>query len=517
MPLVMLDNSLEVGPIESGLLPAEDYQRQRGEYMLAREDYELNRLYYDGEQYETENDAARDTLGYARRGMRLPEHLRKHSYSSHIGEAIDTLADQLAEGVKYDGTHSERLNAWWTQAQMDQRIDDWLREALMTGDSYAIPEFDPVSEKMRVDLWEADSVWPVYRETDWRTLSHWYRFREVVIDGLPREEERIYMLVPAFVVDDEEAFLDEAFDGEIQVVQQVVEFVYVDREFMVGIPQPRGRFSLVHGVGDTRHRLRSSFGDSMITKKARGDADRYNALSQLGFRIARQNSFSTIAVVGDATSLGAGTRSDEIPKDIADVLRFPGGTEVKTVTLPTDPRMIQFKLQTIERNLYKEFGLTKMDIQDIGGLGTVSGYALEVMNRRDRATHQRVRNNAVGSIRRLAEAMLDVHAYAQAAVDGREWYDVDPDEAYGDRENIDVTVGSGDIVDAVGLRDDYNANLVSRRYVLRKKGLSNDEIEQVEQEMIDEQTMFGAPPPSSNGSPSRSLDGQQVGQLNRTT
>ena len=77
--------------------------------------------------------------------------------------------------------------------------------------------------------------------------------------------------------------------------------------------------------------------------------------------------------------------------------------------------------------------------------------------------------------------MLDEHALQTTQRNGKFWQ-VDPMEVYPDRDFI-VIVGSGDIVDAVGDRDDFLAGVVSRRYVLRRKGLDLVEIERVEAEI----------------------------------
>ena len=112
------------------------------------------------------------------------------------------------------------------------------------------------------------------------------------------------------------------------------------------------------------------------------------------------------------------------------------------------------------------------------------GYALEVLNRKDRATHQRVRKNAIGSIRALANKMLDAHAYAEAA-DGA-WWAVDPEEVYPTRDQMKIVVGSGDIVDATSDREDFGIGLVSRRHVLRRRGIPDKEITRIEGEVATE-------------------------------
>jgi hypothetical protein len=478
MTLQPLVPSLPLGTVDvtpTGIDPA-----RRDEDLALRDvtlqTYAAARIYYAGQQYDEENDTLWEALGYKGKGMRLPEHLRKHAYSSHIQEAIDVLADMLSEGVQFSGEYADELNEAWGQAEMDERNDDWFRDSLICGDVYAIPEFDPFLETMRVDVWEAESIWPVYDQNDWRRLDHYYRFRTFADEQGEHQEERVTVLQPfqTFAPSD---------SNPTGVVYQAVEYTFVDEELSESRPLMLPFLPLVHGRGDTRNRLRSRFGDSMITRKVRGSADRYNSLGQLGFRVARQNSFATLAVVGDAANLGAGRKEEGIAKDIADVLTFPGGTDLKAITLPTDPRMIDSQTRLLEKNLYKEFGLTKIDMEDMTGMGTVSGYALEVLNRKDRATHERVRKNAKAGIRALANMMLDIKAIREAQAQGTPWWEVDPDAIYPNRAGIQVVVGSGDIVDTTSDRDDYTAGVVSRKYVLRRKGMSDGQIDAVEAEI----------------------------------
>ena len=470
-----------IGDADQGVLgdPSgiSDQQRQqeRGDWESATEQYETYRRYYGGEQYDVENDDLATRAGFTAQHKRMPEHMRKHAYSSHISECVDFLADMLAKGVSFEGSNADEVNDWWTQADMNQRIDDWFRDALICGDVYGEPDWDPATEKVSLDIWEAESVWPVYDQRDWRRLDHWYRFQTLVdADGVETQEIRLSIL---------QTFFEEVSGA---IVQGVVEYRYLDDRYVdqrvLGLPF----FDLVHARGDTRQRLRSQFGDTMVSRKIQGSADRYNALGQLGFRVARQNSFATLGIVGDAALAGGALRDDMIPKDIADVLTFPGGTSLVPIELPTDPRMLQHQMSMLEKNIYKDFGLSKTDIEDIGGLGTVSGYALEVLNRKDRATNDRIRKNAIAGIRALANKMLDVVAVRQGTAEGRNWWEIDPVETFPNREGLEVSVGSGDVVDATGDRDDYTARIVSRRYVLRRKGLSTPDILRVETELAAE-------------------------------
>src|SRR4051794_27217122 len=94
---------------------------ENGERYAALAEYDLRRSYYDGSQYDFENTKVAHEAGYVDANLRLPEHLRKHAYSSHISDAIDTLADMLAEGVQFEGPYAEQLNQWWADAD----AEDW--------------------------------------------------------------------------------------------------------------------------------------------------------------------------------------------------------------------------------------------------------------------------------------------------------------------------------------------------------------------------------------------------------
>jgi len=459
-------------------LKEKQFLHEIAQWQEAKIEYASAAAYYEGSQYDGENDDFAAKTGYVQANKRLPEHLRKHAYSSHVQEAIDVLADMFSSGIKFDGPHSELLNAWFAEFDIESRTDDWFREALITGQSFANPVFDAVTDGVNADFWNASEIWPVYSDKDYRRLVRYYRFETLDTPDGERELTHVYVREPMYENDD---LVVRQIDDEMAIVNQVVRYTLDENNEIINrVPMQTSGFDLVHCKGDGRRRIRSMFGESMITRKVKGTADRFNALGQLGFRVARQNSFATIGVVGDQALLGAGSRDETIAKDIADVLRFPGGTSLHSITLPTDPRMIESQQRLLEKNLYREFGLTKIDLDDIGGLGTVSGYALEVLNRKDRATHQRVRKNAITAIKALANQMLDLHAVRMSE---GPWYEVDPKEVYDKRDEIKVVIGSGDIVDAVGDREDYAAKIVSRRWILSRKGLGKTEIDNIEKEI----------------------------------
>ena len=63
------------------------------------EEIRKRRLYFEGRQYEDENQSARDA--YCKNGTvtRLPEHLRLHAYSTQIQDCLEFIASMVAGGL----------------------------------------------------------------------------------------------------------------------------------------------------------------------------------------------------------------------------------------------------------------------------------------------------------------------------------------------------------------------------------------------------------------------------------
>lgn len=242
-------------------------------------------------------------------------------------------------------------------------------------------------------------------------------------------------------------------------------------------------------------------------------ADRYNAVEQTGFLIARYNSHSNVAVIGDAASLKL--ESDgRVSKDIADVLTFPGGTALEVLTLPTSPEMIEHQREVLSQALHSVFGVTRVEPSTMQGLGQVSGYALEILNQKSEATFGRVARNWRKDWYGLVDLVLDVTAWKRDAADVlvdeatgvvapydpeaeevdavpdgwdvlTRWWEVDPEMVFPDRK-IAIRLGSGYIVDDVKVRDDFVAQLISREEALRKRGYDNRQIKMVIEELDEE-------------------------------
>jgi hypothetical protein len=248
--------------------------------------------------------------------------------------------------------------------------------------------------------------------------------------------------------------------------------------------------------------LKGYRGDPLITRRALDNADRYNSNEQHAWLIGRYNSHGNIAVVGDQAFLKL-ELDPVVDKDVADVLRFPGGTSVFAITLPTDPQMIEHIKAVTADAIYASFGLVRVEPDTIQGLGAPSGYSLE--NRKSDGTFRRARRTVKRDVIAMTNQMLDVTAYRRGAVMTDEqliklyeenpeldipvgmlpeqpFWEIDPTEVFPER-NLDVRMGSGYIVDSVQIRDDFTAKLISHKEALRRLGLSNDDIDQILDEL----------------------------------
>jgi hypothetical protein len=175
----------------------------------------------------------------------------------------------------------------------------------------------------------------------------------------------------------------------------------------------------------------------------------------------------------------------------------------------------------------------------VQNIGAVSGYALEILNRKTEGTFRRVRRNWIKDVKTLCSLILDVTAYKRDATavlldpetlltvpfdvedvtfvipEGTipmvAFWDVDPTVVFPNRV-VEVTMGSGYIVDDVMLRDDYVAGLISRHQALARRGWSPEEIKANEDEIEQEK-----PPvpeglaPFPPGAPTKTKAGGTVG------
>jgi hypothetical protein len=482
---------------------------ENAEENVRRAQIAKRRTYTQAAQYDAENDDTLSALGKDPLSDRLPEHLRLHAYSTQIDEAIAFICDQLSEAFSVLGETEEvtqvLLDAMRASDQLtgtndddEPAIDDVLYDALVAGDVAVELRWDPVSATVFYEFWESEQI--RFDWSDRRTLKKVVR-EEVIwvfdpaVDGQKQVVERI-----EYTVEPNGVYIET--DGMVQIVMECRKATFWDDE-----EDPRG----VEWLGvpfipwsllrvSTRS-LRALRGESIITDQAMSHADRYNANEQVAWLIARYNSHGNLAVVGDAAHLKL-TEDSRVAKDVADVLTFPGGTNVESITLPTDPQMIEHQRGVLAEAIYASFGLTRVEPDTIGGLGSVSGYALEILNRKTEGTFRRIRRNWVRDLKTLFSMTLDLHAYRsytetwQPAPDQIQpepipaggviaFWQVDPDTMWPKRD-ITIRLGSGYIVDDVIVRDDYVAGLISRREALRRRGLKEEQIDQIEAEIAEE-------------------------------
>lgn len=510
---------------------AKEQQRQ-AEEQARRVEAAKRRVYYDGQQYARENNDAAKAAGLDPASDRLPEHLRRHAYSTQIQESIDFLADRLGEGFALVADSPE------VQAVLDQMVaateviaaenddgdqvmvtDEPLRSALVGGDTPVYVGWDPIEARPYLEFWESENV-EFVRETT-RTLDKVIR-TEVVwrvdeIGQYRQVTERIeYDVAPneAFVL---EARAQTFWDNEEE--PRSTQWLGLGR-----IP-----WTLLKGEDKS---LRGMRGESLVSEQAMETADRYNAVEQIAWLISRYNSHGNLAVIGDGASLKL-EQDGRVSKDVADVLTFPGGTALQVITLPTDPQMIEHQRAVLADALYNAFGLVRVEPSTMTGLGGLTGYALEILNEKTEATFRRIRRHWRKGWIGVVNLVLDVTAWKRDAALGFfdpttfeftevdrldeapilppegqipmvRWWTVDPAVVFPNRK-VKVPMGSGYIVDEVKIRDDFSAGLISRKEALRKRGETETHINEIVAEIEAEQpeppeagrfgqTGFGAPP-----------------------
>ena len=478
------------------------------------------RMYFDGDQYDEENEQARAACGLPW-WARMPEHERKHAYSTEIAEAVTFIADQLADGFRLEATdarveaviqamvaNTEALSG--EDDPTDLTCDDVLRDALTAGDTPVELVWNPLEQCCFLQFWESEQVdfdvpyANVVRKVTLQT-SQWVTDTDGVVKNVQQRE--VYEVVDR---------LPET--GELETHKECRKQVFWDaddtprRTEWLGIPMLP--WALLRG---DKKKLTGVRGDSLITDQAMDTADRYNAVEQLSFLIARYNSHGNVVVTGDGATLQL-QEDKRVQKDVADVLQFPGATNVFGLTLPTDAQMIEHQRQVLANSLFKSFGLARVEPDTLAGLSQVSGYALEILNRKTDGTFRRVRRTWKKDWLRLINQVLDFTAYRQAAqvsplaleaagideemlndpeftlpddlaASGASWWEVEPELVFPNRE-IEIAMGSGYIVDDVMVRDDFTAKLIPQREALRQRGYSEEEIDRIMQEQEDE-----APPP----------------------
>lgn len=464
------------------------------------------RQYYSGTMYDEDNEQCRrELLADARRGEKslvrtlfdeyhLPEHMRRHAYSSQVAESVNWIADRLAQDFNVDAA-PEAVNTIVQSCldntpelaagdeDTDRTVALVLREAATAGDVPVLIRWDTAAGACWLEFWDSEQVQlgfvdgrpdeiasATVRQIDWRPVDG--RTQQVTL----RREWTV----------------DDGDDG-----RRCVERVYLDDQGNEYQDRPVEEhdwavpFLPWTVVRVQRDELRATRGSSLINPQIRRTADRYNAVEQVSWLIARYNSHGNLVVVGDTAMLAG---DDKIHKDVADVLKFPGGTSATPISLPTDPAMIEHQKETLTDALYARFGLVRTDTSTVSNLGEVSGYALEILNSKAENTFGRIRSQLVKDLKKVFNLVVDCHqswAAGDAAEGGRASVtggDGSLSEAGAGLANRSITVrlGTGWVVDEAAARDDYLAGAISRREFLRVKGKSEDQIDDILDEIAEE-------------------------------
>lgn len=512
VPVDRLPRILEVQPLdpESG---------ERGlEHKRRRNAVVKRRRYYDGTAYYGENLSTAEELAkkdrtFDLRYQRLPEHHRLHAYSEHVFENVNFLADQITGQMviraEADGVE-EWIEATLKRSRLTYRRQEIAREILIAGDVMALclpaPHPEEKMPQMVWHLWEAETVEIDYYDEDWtrirevRTEEHRFMFD----DGKEVEKRVVnrYFLEPVEFLTDEEGLPVREItedDDELELGMVLMECVHVVE--WDGEERERQRLGVpfipwvhLHGEGEN---LRTMYGSSAISFQLMETVDRLNAVNQLEFLAVRYNSFGTLAVAGDEAYLRErqsqpstdNAAAYTVHKDVADAIVFPGGTMVVPITLSINVEAFVDQREILINEAYGLMGLERIDPKQIDSFGGVSGYALEILNRKTDGSFRRIVENVREGILEMVDLGLQVHAYADAEVDefgGRRWWTVNVDEVWPNRE-VSIDFGTAYIVDEVAVRADFIANLISRKEALRRRGYNDDDIEQIEQEITDQQ------------------------------
>lgn len=469
------------------------------------------RQYATGSQYDAENWKTAQDCKLDPRVQRVPEHMRLHAYSTQIGESVNFISDQLSEGFRLKAKDKEvqavidaaiEATTVLTGGDGDEQlaVDDVIREAGIAGDVAYEVRWDPFEETAFVEFWESEQVefdvpFGESVQRVWRTDQIWIKdergddrqVTERVRWSLARNERGV-----------KECLRETFYDNEDEP----------RKTEWLGLPMVPWMV-----LRADKRSLRGFRGDSLITSQAMETADRLNAVEQLSYLIARYNSHGNLVIIGDGAAIGV-AEDGLVHKDVADVLKFPGGTKAEVITLPTNPQMIIHQREVCADAIYSSFGLTRVEPSTIQGLGAVSGYALEILNRKSEGTFRRVRRTFRKDFLKMLNLILDVTAYRRDAsiglIDGESgivleeftlsavrdpafefpeglipvvlFEGVNPADVFENRA-IDIQMASGYIVDAVAVRDDFTAKMISQQEALRQRGYTEPQIQQIMGEM----------------------------------
>lgn len=481
-------------------------------------DVTRNRSYYDGTQYDAVNDRRYLELGCDTTGQMLPEWERYHAYSSQIAESVDFIADQLSDGFGIIAA-DQRLQPLIDQAldatdlfqndsDEDIALDDLLVEAAQAGDVVYETRWNPIDGTVFWEFWQAEDVdflVPYGRHVEKVTR----RMKKIVprLQGVQMvdaeiEEVCTYELRSRIQNEDEIFDIDGTplrTDVAPIITTECLKRTWWDSEEQP--PEWLGMPFIPWGIVRVDRRgLRGYRGTPLITRRALDNADRYNANEHTAYQIARFNSHGSLVVIGDQAYLKI-EQEGGVNKDTMDVLPYPEGTQAFAVTLPTDPQMIEHTRKVTADAIYASFGLTRVEPDTLQGLGSPSGYALEILNRKSEGKLKRVRRVVKTDLVGMVNQALDLTALRQGRVldetqlvglspDDREdmpdavvenWWDIDPEAVFPNRE-FEIRMGAGYIVDDVMVRDDFTAGLVSQEDALRSRGRGDEDIKQIIEE-----------------------------------
>jgi len=487
VPMDRIARVIDVTPLDSESGERGEWHARRRRGVVKR------RQYYNGTQYLDENAETAKELevedpGFSRRWQRLPEHYRLHAYSRHVKESVDFLADQITGKIAVRA--DDPLVKVWTdrvfrRSRLTYRKQELAREILIAGDLFVnvvvARKADQSEPQVVFHLWEAETVEADYDPEDWtRLVEVRTEERRFFDEGDEVVEKRVvqrWRMEPTVLPDQPDD------------VVECWKITEVDGEEVAREPLGLPFIPWVHMHGESLN-LRSMYGKSIISFSVMETVDRYNAVRQLEFQALRYNSFGTLVVVGDEEYLRSKQAGDAgaytVHKDIADVLVFPGGTEAKDLSLAIDVEAFRSQVDELRDELYGLMGLERIDADRFKAFGNVSGYALEILNRKTDGLFRRVSENLRDGIVDLIQMGLVVDAYARGPVDEVtgtiRFVDVNPDDVWPNRD-VTVDFGTAYIVDEVAVRDDFVAGLISLREALRRKGYDDAQIDRIATEI----------------------------------
>lgn len=515
--------------------------RTRDEYLAdlevaRRESVRLRRSYYAGQQYDEQNarcrqdmlasiDAAPEEKAVVRAMAmwdKLPEHLRVHEYSTQISESVDFVANRLSSSARIvlpDAAAAAVVSgALDASPELSGTPDDdevvlvnVFREAVKAGDVPVLIRWNGTdSGTCWWEFWDSEIVemrWAddndtltkvIVEQADWMVPPGSVTNKEepVVIrrEWLVRDRATVGD-VPLDVLEEQLKLSPDTPmpEGPVGVRLECAEDVYLiksDGEELLrtvwwGVPFVP--WWLLRGG---KKSIRATRGESLIGDQTMKTADRYNAVQQHAWIIARYNSHANVAVTGDAVMIEK--HHQTIKKDVADVLVFPGATSATSLQLPTDPQMILQQTETLKDGMYGSMGITRVDQSSLEGLGGVTGYALEILDQKSDGTFTGIRVQLQRDLKRTVNLTLDCHAYwsaARASVGEDDdtarsvtYLQVDPTSLFPDRR-MEIRLGTSHIVDDARIRDDFVSKLISLEEALRLKGYDDDMIGKIVKEL----------------------------------